>query len=256
MKFYVVWIGRQTGIFTDWDTCSKHVRGFAGAKYKSFKTRKEADAAFSGDNTTAPKTSATGDKAAAKKGATQSPKTYTAIEIAGMTIDTKIFTDGGCVPNPGKAGSGIAVYRNEIVEELWYGLFDPRGTNNTAELNALFQALIMAKDDIAKGKSVAIFCDSKYSIQCVTQWAVGWQKKGWTKKGGEIQNLELIKAMFELHQPLKDAVQVLHVNGHVGVEGNELADRMSIMAIERREADFTRYLEQVDIEALLAMRAG
>lgn len=261
MKFYVVWKGRETGIFTDWNTCNKHVKGFAGAKYKSFKTRVEAETAFRGDSTTPAKASVAGDKpealpATKKKTTAQTPKTYTAGEIDAMMVDTKIFTDGGCEPNPGKAGSGIAVYRDGVVDELWYGLFNPNGTNNTAELNALFQALIMAKDDIGKGKSVAIFCDSKYSIQCVTQWAVGWKKKGWKKKTGEIKNLELIKEMFELHQSVKDEVQVLHVNGHVGVEGNELADRMSIMAIELRDAGFTRYREEIDIEALLAMRAG
>ncbi|SIS66012.1 ribonuclease H family protein [Neptunomonas antarctica] len=254
MKFYVVWKGRETGIFTDWNTCNKHVKGFAGAKYKSFKTRVEADAAFRGDSTTQAKAPGTGVKS--QKATVQSPKTHTASEVSALKFDTKIFTDGGCVPNPGKAGSGVAVYRDEIVEELWYGLFNPQGTNNTAELNALFQALIMAKDDMGKGKSVAIFCDSKYSIQCVTQWAVGWKKNGWKKKSGEIQNLELIKEMFELHQSIKDQVHVLHVNGHVGVEGNELADRMSIVAIEAQESDFTRYLEDIDVEALLAMRAG
>lgn len=173
-----------------------------------------------------------------------------------MQIDIKIFTDGGCEPNPGEAGSGIAVYRNDVIEDLWYGLYNPNGTNNTAELNALHQALIMAKDEIDKGKSVAIFCDSKYSIQCVTQWAVNWEKKGWKKPGGEIKNLELIKEIFALHQLLKDYVQVLHVNGHVGVEGNELADRMSILAIASRDSDFIRYREELDIEAILAMTAG
>ena len=48
-KFYVVWQGRETGIFTDWNTCKKQVDAFAGAKYKSFKTRHEAEAAFSGN---------------------------------------------------------------------------------------------------------------------------------------------------------------------------------------------------------------
>ncbi len=122
--------------------------------------------------------------------------------------------------------------------------------------NSRRQALIMAKTELGKSKSVAIFCDSKYSIQCITQWAVGWKKKGWKKSGGEIKNLELIKEMFALHQSIKDEVQVLHVNGHVGVEGNELADRMSILAIESRNVDFTRYREELDIEAILAMRTG
>ena len=260
-KFYVVWQGRETGIFTDWNTCKKQVDKFAGAKYKSFPTLKEAEAAFSGKSVTPDKklfgvTKSGKTLSGQKKPRSQTIHTYTADEIADMPFDTKIFTDGGCEPNPGKAGSGLAVYRKNIVDELWYGLYNPNGTNNTAELNALNQALIMAKNEIIKGRSVAIFCDSKYSIQCVTQWALNWQKKGWKKNGGDIKNLELIKEMFALHQSLKDKVDVLHVNGHVGVEGNELADRMSILAIEAQNSDFAPYKEQIDIEALLAMREG
>ena len=254
-KYYVVWQGRETGIFTDWSTCKKHIDHFAGAKYKSFKTLPEAEAAFKGVKGGASAASPS-KRAGASTIKKVGLKTYTATEIAAMQIETKIYTDGGCEPNPGKAGSGVAVYRDDRVDELWYGLFNPNGTNNTAELNGLFQALVMAKDEINKGRTVAIFCDSKYSIQCVTQWAVGWQKKGWKKSGGEIKNLELIKEMFVLYQEVKKEVQVLHVNGHVGVEGNELADRMSIRAIETRESDFTRYLDEVDIEDILATRAG
>jgi ribonuclease HI len=260
-KYYVVWRGREPGIFTDWNTCKNQVDKFADAKYKSFKTLGEAEMAFHGKSVAPIKKSPKKDKSskdspAKKKSPSQLVKTYTADEIAVMAIDTKIFTDGGCEPNPGEAGSGIAVYRNDVVDELWYGLYNPKGTNNTAELNALNQALVMAKDEIIKEKSVAIFCDSKYSIQCITQWAINWEKKGWIKKGGEIKNLELIKEMFALHQLLKDKVQVLHVNGHVGVEGNELADRMSIIAIESRDINFTLYREELDIPAILEMRTG
>ena len=260
-KYYVVWEGREKGIFTDWNTCNNQVDKFTGARYKSFKTLAEAESAFHGTSATPVKKTLTKDKSskdssAKKKTSAQVVKTYTADEIAALPIDTKIFTDGGCEPNPGKAGSGVAVYRNDVVDELWYGLYNPEGTNNTAELNALNQALIMAKDEIKSDKSVAIFCDSKYSIQCITQWAVGWEKNGWTKKGGEIKNLALIKEMFALHQLLKDKIQVLHVNGHVGVEGNELADRMSIIAIESRDTNFTRYRKELDIGAILAMRTG
>ena len=255
-KYYVVWVGRETGIFTDWNTCKSQVDQFAGAKYKSFKTLEEAEAAFQGRGATTNKTSTTNGKSPAKKTSRQGVKTYTADEIAAMPVDTKIFTDGGCDPNPGKAGSGVAVYRNDVIDELWYGLYNPQGTNNTAELNALNQALLMAKDEIKKDKSVAIFCDSKYSIQCITQWAIGWEKKGWVRKDGEIKNLALIKEMFALHQLLKDKIQVLHVNGHVGVEGNELADRMSMIAIEAQDTDFTPYREALDVTAILAMRTG
>jgi ribonuclease HI len=265
-KYYVVWAGRKPGIFTDWATCKAQVDQFAGAKYKSFESLSAAEAAF--NNHAAATSASTSPSGAANlanparraapsaKSASASPKTHTAAEIAKMDFEVKIFTDGGCDPNPGKAGSGIAVYRDGAVAELWYGLYNPRGTNNTAELNAFHQALIMAQNEIAAGKTVAIFCDSKYAIQCITQWAAGWKKKGWTKAGGEIKNLELIKEMFALHQLIKDKVQVLHVNGHVGVEGNELADRMSILAISSRTSGLMRYEKALDPGVILAMRAG
>ncbi|MFT5418314.1 MAG: ribonuclease HI, partial [Gammaproteobacteria bacterium] len=188
-KYYVVWQGRQTGIFTDWASCKDQVDRFPGAKYQSFESREEANTAFSGASGPTQKTS---NASAARKASSSDVKTYTGDEIAAMPIDTKIFTDGGCDPNPGKAGSGIALYRNNVIDQLWYGLYDPNGTNNTAELNALNQALVMGKDEIENGHTVAIYCDSKYSIQCITQWAVGWQKRGWKKATGEIKNLDLI----------------------------------------------------------------
>ncbi|MDO6684455.1 MULTISPECIES: ribonuclease H family protein [unclassified Agarivorans] len=253
-KYYVVWQGRETGIFTDWPTCKRQIDKFAGARYKSFPTQAEAEAAFGGKARTSGSSGAAAP--ARKRSAGQTVKTYTAAEIDKLAAEVKIFTDGGCEPNPGKAGSGIALYRNNKVAELWYGLYNPMGTNNTAELNALNQALIMAKQELANGNRVAILCDSKYSIQCVTQWAAGWKKKGWKKASGEIKNLALIQEMFERHQELKDKIQVLHVNGHVGVEGNELADRMSIHAIAEKDPQFCAYPQPIDLKAILALRAG
>ena len=257
-KYYVVWQGRETGIFTDWTTCKKHVEKFAGARYKSFPTMAEAESAFGG----APTALGSKKKVASKNAAEKKPsnrttvKTYSAAEVAELRFDTKIFTDGGCEPNPGEAGSGMAIYRAGKISELWYGLYNPQGTNNTAELSALYQALLMAKDEVKQKQSVVIFSDSKYSIQCVTQWAVNWEKRGWTKPSGEIKNLELIQSMFSLYQSLKDDIKIMHVNGHVGVEGNELADRMSIMAIAENATDFIRYPKTINIDEILALRAG
>ena len=49
-KFYAVRTGRQTGIFTSWDDCRRQVTGFAGASFKGFETREEAEAFLSGDS--------------------------------------------------------------------------------------------------------------------------------------------------------------------------------------------------------------
>ena len=256
-KYYVVWEGKETGVFSDWETCRLQVYGFPGAKYKGFATLNEAEAAFrSNVGSTVTRDSPSQARPSKKAASGNAVKSYSAEEIAVFPADTKIFTDGGCEPNPGEAGSGIAVYRDNMVSELWFGLYNANGTNNTAELSALFQALCMAKSELETGKTVAIFCDSKYSIQSVTQWAVKWEKNGWKKKGGDIKNLQLIQDMFAKYQELGGAVQVLHVNGHVGIEGNELADRMSMLAIGVKDVEFVLYAEEIDVEAILAKDSG
>lgn len=45
-KYYVVWKGRKTGVFTTWAECEKQVKGFIGAQYKAFERETEADAAY------------------------------------------------------------------------------------------------------------------------------------------------------------------------------------------------------------------
>lgn len=47
-RFYVVWKGRTTGIFTDWESCAAQVSGFRGAQYKAFDSRSEAERAAAG----------------------------------------------------------------------------------------------------------------------------------------------------------------------------------------------------------------
>lgn len=49
-KFYVIWKGKKTGIFTSWDECKDFVLGFTGAKYKSFETMELAREAFNCDS--------------------------------------------------------------------------------------------------------------------------------------------------------------------------------------------------------------
>jgi ribonuclease HI len=45
-KYYVVWKGKETGVFDSWDACKRQIDGFAGAQYKSFKTKEAAESAF------------------------------------------------------------------------------------------------------------------------------------------------------------------------------------------------------------------
>jgi len=247
-KFYVVWSGRQTGVFTDWATVQRTVDKYTGARFKSFPTRAEAEEAFARGGAIVPVKSP--DVQKVRKADSERAAMHSAHQF-----DVSIYCDGACEPNPGNAGSGIVVYRAGELAQLWYGLYNPMGTNNTAELNALYHALRMAEAEIQRGNSVEVCSDSAYSINCIRSWAPSWEKKGWKKAGGEIKNLEIIQECYAIYRRIKD-LTLTHVAAHVGTEGNELADRMAMLAVRRKEKELRLYREEMDIPTLLKLRAG
>ncbi|UJF18727.1 ribonuclease H family protein [Vibrio sp. SS-MA-C1-2] len=255
-KFYVVWNGRKTGIFTDWNYTRTLIDKFPKAQYKSFKTKAEAESAF-----------AAGASQSIQRASSNTANISSSTTVANKKSTKKIpdlkdaeitiYTDGGCEPNPGKAGSGVAVYQGQQLETLWYGLYNSNGTNNSAELNALNQALILAEQGLNQGKTVQICSDSQYSINCITNWAYGWKAKGWKRqKPGDIKNLDIIQQAHELYDQLKDQLIIAHVPAHVGIEGNELADRMSIYTIDKKEPNFIQYPQPFDLDSILKLRQG
>ena len=165
----------------------------------------------------------------------------------------KIYCDGACSGNPGNAGSGLAIYSNKKNPVLLYGAYEEEGTNNIAELNALHQALTIASQTSSEN-IISIFSDSKYAIDCITTWAYSWKKNGWTKKGGEIKNLKLVQEAHYLYEKLKNKIEIIHVKGHAGIEGNELADRMAVYTIKAKNKDFAFYSYN-KIEEVLALKS-
>jgi ribonuclease HI len=249
-KFYVVWSGRQTGIFRDWPTAHRAVDKYPGARFKSFPTREEAERAFGRGGAAGVPNKGAGRRTA---GAPDSARRAT---HNAHRFDVSIYCDGACEPNPGNAGSGIVVYRAGKLAQLWFGLYNPAGTNNTAELNALFHALHIAEAEIEAGNSVEVCSDSAYSINCICSWARNWEKRGWKKTGGEIKNLEIIQDCYAIYRRIAGELTLTHVAGHAGTEGNELADRMAMLAAQRKEKELRPYEETIDIPTLLKMRAG
>jgi len=249
-KFYVVWAGRQTGVFTDWATAQRAVEKYAGARFKSFPTRAEAEQAFAGGG----EASIASKMPSGQKART--PDSERAAQHIAHQFDVSIYCDGACEPNPGNAGSGIVVYRKSKLAELWYGLYRPMGTNNTAELNALYHALRMAEAEIKSGNTVEVCSDSAYAINCIRTWAPSWEKKDWKKLGGEIKNLEVIQDCYAIYRRIEKKLKLTHVAAHVGTEGNELADRMAMLGVQRKEKKLLLYQETMDIPTLLKMRAG
>ncbi|MEW6998929.1 ribonuclease H family protein [Colwelliaceae bacterium BS250] len=262
-KYYVVWKGQQTGVFDQWATVKAVTAGRSDAQFMGFPSQAEAEAAFQ----------STYSKALMKRSLTKTPNTSsskasnaTAKTQSGTSLFTtkdgndaeySIYCDGACSPNPGKSGTGMAVYHQGEIKELWYGLHQQNGTNNTAELNGMLESFRYAKPLIAQGKIVQVLSDSKYSIDCITKWAKGWQAKGWTRgKNEEIKNLAIIKECFALYTDLRTNLIINHVKGHANIEGNELSDRMAVLARMQAETGFIAYQGPINISDILAMPSG
>jgi len=136
-----------------------------------------------------------------------------------------VFTDGACSSNGSKnAQAGIGVWFQDNhplnVSEPVVG----RPTNNMAEIQAVTVAARQAKK--AGIKKLKINTDSKFLISCITQWMPKWKTKGWKTAGGKpvINKTELLEMEKELESLI---IAWNHVNGHVGIYGNEMADKLA-----------------------------
>ena len=86
---------------------------------------------------------------------------------------------------------------------------------------------------------VAIYTDSTYLIQGITQWVWGWRKRGWkTAQGGDVLNRELWEQLSSLiGARARGDVSWHWVRGHVGTPGNERADEISVAFAMQEAAD-------------------
>lgn len=257
-KYYVVWQGEKPGIYDSWPQTQAQVKGRKDAQFMGFTSFEEASKAYAEPYSKALKARNKGQSTPAK-GSAKNKTTSAKAKAAAVknSADINIYSDGACSPNPGKAGTGIAIYYADKLNSLWLGLYEANGTNNSAELYGLLEAFKMAQHFVKQDLSVQILSDSKYGIDCITKWAAGWKKRGWNRASGEpIKNLPLIQDCYNLYLELKNNITITHVRGHMDIEGNELADRMAVMARMNKQASFSKYPGQLDIKTILAMPSG
>lgn len=131
------------------------------------------------------------------------------------------YTDGSAVPNPGPGGFAV------IKEMKPHILGSEPGETTNIRMEG--KAIIAALQDAA-GEPCEIRTDSEFWINVITKWAPGWEAKGWKKKGGEIKNLDIVQEVYPLYQ--QSQAKLVWVRGHVGHEGNELADTWANKARE------------------------
>ena len=167
--------------------------------------------------------------------------------IAIVHLDESCLGNGREGDNPGGAGGLIEVRTGSGIQRRDIYLSDPATTNNRMALAGAAETLEVLA---ARGGrlSVLLVSDSEYLVKGMREWAPGWERRGWVRKGGAIENLALwqrLVAASRLHE-----TQLTWVRGHKGHAKNEYANDLAILAAREQrdskgavESGFLAWLE-------------
>jgi ribonuclease HI len=148
-KYYVVWKGKETGVFDSWDKCKRQIDGFAGAQYKSFTTKQAAESAFD----KSPK-DFFGKDTFESKLTTDQKAAFGKPILESISVDAAY--DGNVMEYKG-------VYTKTKLELFGMGPFED-GTNNIGEFLAIVHALGYLKK---QKSSVPVYSDSVTAMHWV-----------------------------------------------------------------------------------------
>ena len=133
----------------------------------------------------------------------------------------RIYTDGACSGNPGPGGWGAILIYGSVEKELSGG--EAMTTNNRMELISVISALEALREPC----EAELFTDSQYISNAVNLgWLASWQKRGWTRKGGDVKNLDLWMKLVPLLERHK--VSFNWVKGHADNEFNNRCDEIAV----------------------------
>ncbi|MDX1579612.1 MAG: ribonuclease H [Gemmatimonadota bacterium] len=153
-----------------------------------------------------------------------------------------IFADESCLGNQfeSRANPGGAAGLIERFDERrgWYrrdyARFDPDTTNNRMALVSAIEGLRALR----RPCRVVFTSDSQYLVKGITEWVPVWARRGWKRKGGPIENLELWKEL--IRQTAAHRLDWRWTRGHAEHVKNEYANWLAVRtARERRGIEGT-----------------
>lgn len=140
-----------------------------------------------------------------------------------------VYTDGACKGNPGPGGWGVILRSAGHAEKEIFG-GEALTTNNRMEMTAVIEALSALK----RPCDVTLYIDSKYVLQGITEWLPGWKAKGWkTAAKQPVKNVDLWQKLDALVNTGGHTIKWCWVKGHAGDPGNERADALANMGVEK-----------------------
>jgi ribonuclease HI len=235
-KYYAVLRGCRPGIYSAWygpGGAEEQVRGFAGAIYRGFSTLDEAGRWL--ESPAAGTRNGSGSRRPKAEPAPDAP--------VGSPGGIVVYTDGGCVGNPGPGGYGAVILAGETRSEIKGGF--RLTTNNRMELVACIAAL----ETLRPPADVVLHSDSRYVVNGISKgWARKWRANGWMRTKTEAAlNADLWSRLLDLCE--KHRVRFVWVHGHAGNRENERCDQLATEAAQgpnlREDHGYVRGLTRI-----------
>ncbi|RYE44960.1 MAG: ribonuclease H [Sphingobacteriales bacterium] len=172
-KVYVVWHGKEPGVFTEWLKCRDYINGYKGAKYKAFKSIEAANMAFKDGY----------EIHWGQGGKFESELSPDALELIGDPIYPSLSVDAAW-----NTATLMMEYQGvdtlSCIKIFHQGPFE-EGTQNVGEFLAIVHALAHLKKT---GSSIPVYSDSRN--------AIGWVKE--KTQRSKLTPTDKNKKLFEL----------------------------------------------------------
>ncbi len=120
----------------------------------------------------------------------------------------------------------MEIWKNGAWERRDYWISEPDTTNNRMAIRSAIEILVALR----RPCRVVFVSDSQYLVKGIREWLPGWKRRGWKRKGGAIENLELWQRLDELLQ--RHDVHPSWVRGHAGHPENEYANDLAVAAAQ------------------------
>ena len=148
--------------------------------------------------------------------------------IAVLHLDESCLGNGREGENPG-GGGGLIEARSRAgrIQRRDFFLSEPATTNNRMALRGAAVALRLLSTKGARLR-VLMVSDSQYLVKGMREWVPGWVGRGWRRKEGPIENLELWQELLAASR--RHDAQWTWVRGHRGHAKNEYANDLAVKA--------------------------
>ena len=146
--------------------------------------------------------------------------------------DESCLGNGTEPPNPGGIAALIEVPAGDSLTRWDFFECSPNTTNQKMALAGAIAVLEWLRRRWQRVDAVYV-SDSEYLTKGMSEWVKDWQARGWKRKAGPVENLELWQKLVQA--AAGHTVQWRWVRGHAGHAKNEYANVRAVRAAEQQE---------------------